>query len=178
MSKSILVSLVLLLSSWNVFGAKLPVTNGVPNLHKLTDSIYRGGRANEEGIAYLASLGTKTIINFEFDEAAIKWERAEAKKYGIKYISRPMQYKVAPTDAEIDKILGMMQDPKNYPLYIHCRHGKDRTGIVSAIFNVEVLGWTPERAYKDMLDKGFARWHRALEAYFKNRAAQVRKNAA
>lgn len=175
MSKSILFTLVLLVSQ-TVFAGKLPVTNGVPNLHKITDSIYRGGRANAEGLEYLASLGTKTIVNFEFDEAAIKFERAELKKYGIKFISRPMQYKTPPTDAEVDEILALMNDPKNYPIYIHCRHGKDRTGIISAIYNVEVLGWTPDRAYKDMLDKGFARFHRALEAYFKNRVGMKRQS--
>lgn len=149
-------------------------TNGVPNLFSVTDSIYRGGIPNADGVAYLASQGVKTFISLEFEEDDVAFEQQEVKKYGIKYLHRPMQYTDAPTDEQVNEILAQLQDVKNYPIYIHCRHGKDRTGLIVALFNVEVLGWTPKQAYDDMLKKGFAKFWWQLEQYYKRRTGMAR----
>ena len=39
----------------------------------------------------------------------------------------------------------------------HCSHGRDRTGLVSALVGRRLFGWTKEQGWKDMVDHGF-RW--------------------
>ena len=38
---------------------------------------------------------------------------------------------------------------------VHCTHGQDRTGFVIGVYRVVVDGWTPERAYGEMLAHNF-----------------------
>ena len=33
-----------------------------------------------------------------------------------------------------------------HPVYIHCEHGADRTGLLAALYRVKVQGWAPEDA--------------------------------
>lgn len=39
----------------------------------------------------------------------------------------------------------------------HCKHGRDRTGLISALVGMRLLGWTKEFALQNMLSHGF-RW--------------------
>ena len=39
----------------------------------------------------------------------------------------------------------------------HCVHGRDRTGLVSALVGMRLFGWSKDAAWKDMLAHGF-RW--------------------
>ena len=34
-------------------------------------------------------------------------------------------------------------------VFIHCQHGKDRTGLLAALYRVKYQGWTPEQAHKE-----------------------------
>ena len=43
-------------------------------------------------------------------------------------------------------MLGIINDPENQPVFIHCHHGKDRTGTVVACYRISHDGWTAERA--------------------------------
>lgn len=50
--------------------------------------------------------------------------------------------------ATMKSILQVMVDPRNYPLMIHCNHGKHRTGcVVAAVRKIE--GWS----VKDSIDE-------------------------
>jgi len=40
-------------------------------------------------------------------------------------------------------------------VYVHCRQGVDRTGLVVAAYRMLVQGWTLEQSKKEMLDAGF-----------------------
>ena len=46
----------------------------------------------------------------------------------------------------------MKQAPK--PIYVHCRAGVDRTGVVAAAYQVMIEGADPDQVIADM-----ARWH-------------------
>jgi len=149
--------------------ARVVVTNGIPNFQQVDEKVYRGGRVREGGYEFLQGLGVKTIINLEFDEEGIAEERAGIRGSGMKMISVPMQYRTAPTDEVIDDLLAKLQDPRLQPVYLHCKHGKDRTGLVMALYRVEVQGWTPKRAHDEMMELGFAKFWRVLEGYYKRR---------
>ncbi len=158
--------------------ARVEVTHGLPNFHKVSESVYRGGRAQEGGLEYLKESGFKTIINIENVDEFIKAESTEARRLGLKHISIPMEYKVDPDDAMIDRILALLQDPANFPIYLHCKHGKDRTGLVMALYRVEVQGWDAKKAYKEMYKLGFAKFWHKLDKYFRTRTGMVAQRGA
>jgi hypothetical protein len=48
----------------------------------------------------------------------------------------------------------------------HCVHGRDRTGLITALVGMRLLGWSKAQAWQDMLDHGF-RWELPdLDAYW------------
>jgi hypothetical protein len=47
------------------------------------------------------------------------------------------------------------RDPAAQPVFFHCRHGKDRTGTMAALYRIEVDGWTNEEAIEEMLAFGY-----------------------
>lgn len=143
---------------------------GIPNFHDVTDGISRGGRPNAADVEKLARDGVRTIINLENEMQVVKAEERQAKALGINFISSPMSWSVSPTDQQVDKILEIMSDPKNYPLFVHCKHGRDRTGMVVGLYRVLEQGWTAKKAYNEMLKLGFRPQLIALDSYFKERA--------
>jgi protein tyrosine/serine phosphatase len=42
-----------------------------------------------------------------------------------------------------------MRDPARQPVLVHCQYGVVRTGMMVAIYEVEVLGRDPEAAWAD-----------------------------
>jgi len=38
---------------------------------------------------------------------------------------------------------------------VHCQHGADRTGMMTAIYRIAVEGWSKEDAIKEMTEGGF-----------------------
>jgi len=55
--------------------------------------------------------------------------------------------------APVGAILRLLLDPQSYPVLIHCRAGKDRTGFVCAVIQL-VLGIAPEAVIRDYLRSG------------------------
>lgn len=51
-----------------------------------------------------------------------------------------------PTDAELVGIFRVLLDDSKKPILVHCRGGSDRTGIISALYEIEFLGVTKAAA--------------------------------
>lgn len=56
---------------------------------------------------------------------------------------------------EIDQLLQVFDDPKNYPILIHCKAGLHRTGVVVALYRQEKNGWSKELALEELKANGF-----------------------
>ena len=46
----------------------------------------------------------------------------------------------------MDWALRVAADPSRQPVLVHCRYGKDRTGVVIAAYRVVHEGWEPKAA--------------------------------
>lgn len=55
------------------------------------------------------------------------------------------------------KFFEIMDDPKSYPILIHCRAGLHRTGVLVALYRMEYEGWPVHRALEEMRALGFGR---------------------
>ncbi len=138
-------------------------------VREVAPGIFRGSRPETMGdLLQLKQMGIRTIYNLVTAKDDIRWEREYAAELGIRMVSIPMHPWVVPSDRKINHILEEIQDPANQPIYLHCRHGKDRTGLIFGIFRVEVQGWDAREAYDEMRDIGFTPWLAALEyAYWR-----------
>lgn len=132
--------------------------------------IYRGGQPETlEDFAFLQKTGIRTIINFKTTREEIARESRISEALGIRMISHPISPIFGVSDEEIDQIQSLMRDRDLQPVFIHCSHGKDRTGLMAGIYRVEQQGWTPEAAYAEMRSLGFSPWLVALRHRFWDR---------
>jgi protein tyrosine/serine phosphatase len=126
-----------------------------PPIELVTPGIYRGRRPDQATLQNLKALGVKTILNLEDDSGAVAKEKKSVAKLGMNFISEPMSGFWSPDDHEVDQIEAIMADTSRRPLFVHCLHGEDRTGLIVGLFRVFSQGWKPADAYKEMLAKGF-----------------------
>jgi tyrosine-protein phosphatase SIW14 len=146
-----------------------PLFAAIPNQQTISPQIIRGGRPSNADLDLLKSQGYKTIINFENDAKVVAIEKAYAEKLGFKFISKPMNPWSTPEDAEINDILKNMADAKNFPIFIHCQHGRDRTGLVSGVYRVLNQKWKQQAAHDEMLALGFRKIFLSMDKYFWNK---------
>jgi protein tyrosine/serine phosphatase len=125
----------------------------VKNFGKVNDHIYRGGQPGDGDYAELALIGIKTIIDLR--EHPEKYARRATESAGMRYINIPLDSKVPPTEAESNQFLQLVNDEKNWPVYIHCAGGRHRTGVLLAVYRMEVDGWDAQRAYGEMKEYKF-----------------------
>ena len=123
---------------------------GLPNLHKVSDALYRGAAPEDEGWAELKAMGIRTVVNLQ----SFHSDRAETGEHGLGYEHITMkawhaEYK------EFVRFLSIVSDPANQPVFVHCMHGADRTGAMCAAYRVAVQGWTPEEAVRELRDGGY-----------------------
>ncbi len=147
----------------------------IPNFHKVDKQLYRGGvLKTEQDILNLKKIDIRTVINLEwggvFRKASneIKKEQEWCQKADIKFIHIPLFPTKAPKKNDVDKILALIET-NDKPIYIHCRHGVDRTGFITAMYRIKYEQWTAARAYSEMINLGFHHyffyWKKSLLRY-------------
>jgi tyrosine-protein phosphatase SIW14 len=148
-------------------------TDHIPQFRKVSDGIYRGGRSDDKGFLLLWQLGIKTVVNLENDDDAIANETSALEKLGIREISLPMSGFWKPDDRTVNQALTLIANPLNYPIFVHCQHGQDRTGVVLGLFRVFEQKWTPKAAYDEMLDIGFHPALIFLDNYYREKTGMT-----
>ncbi len=138
----------------------------IPNENSISQNILRGGRPANADLDRLKVQGYKAIISFENNAQAIAAEKQYAEKLGFKFFSYPMNAWNKPNDSQINEVLMQMSEKQNYPLFIHCEHGRDRTGLVSALYRVLKQGWKAQDAHEEMLALGFRQIFFQMDNYF------------
>ena len=162
----ILLTIGMLLHVFTVQAA----SQAIPNFHQVTNEIYRGGRpSNDELTRLFRGQKIHTIIDVENNMPIVRQEKILAESMGMRFVSSPMEWEERPSDDQVDRLLTELKNSGNFPIFLHCRHGRDRTGLIMALYRVEVMGWSPERAYKEMLDLGFGTQYVELDRYFRER---------
>jgi len=121
----------------------------IDNFGQIGSTFYRGAQPAGEDYAALASLGVKTIIDLTGDDSDPA-EQGLTSRAGMTYVHIPMTTHVAPTAAQLDQFLKIVNDPASQPVYVHCVGGRHRTGVMTAAYRMSQDGWTAERAFSEM----------------------------
>jgi protein tyrosine/serine phosphatase len=149
-------------------------TDPATDFYTVSPGIYRGGRLTEAGVLTLKKLGVKTIINLEDDSEEIAQETQWAKAASITQLRESLSGYWAPDDKQVDRILKELADPAARPIYIHCKKGMDRTGIIVALHRVYNEGWAASKAEAERDALGFNHWLPNLDRYYLWKAARYK----
>jgi len=150
----------------------------LPNFHQVDPHLFRGGQPAVGGVSRLKSLGIRTIVNLRYEPDLVKAEQAEATAAGIAYYNIPMRGLNRPTDGQVTRILGLIDDPANGPVFVHCKAGSDRTGAIVACYRIARAAWTAERAIREAFDYGMMRAEYAKRSFVRAFYARLRKAGA
>ena len=134
---------------------------GLKNFHKVSDKLYRGAQPTAEGMVQLKKLGIKTIINLR----SLHSDRDEIGDTGLDYEHIRMTT-WNPEIEDVARFLNIVTDSDRTPVFVHCKHGSDRTGTMCAIYRIAVQDWTKEQAIQEMTqgDFGFHRiWSNLID---------------
>jgi len=133
---------------------------GVPNFHRVDQQVFRGAQPTGAGWNSLAKLGVKVVLDLRQDkeggEHMISVEAKAVQEAGMRYVNVPMKGVVAPSDDQIAKILTILNGPD--PVFVHCRQGKDRTGVAIACYRIAHDRWDNKRALDEAKALGM-HWH-------------------
>jgi protein tyrosine/serine phosphatase len=151
---------------------------GIQNFGKVNDHFYRGSLPKQSDYAALVALGVKTVISLR--QRPDERVRQMAERAGMRYINVPMKVRGYPQADLAPRFLALVNDPENWPVYVHCHGGRHRTGVMTAIYRMEIEGWDVQRAYAEMRQYGFyKRWgHGPLKAYVFDYYRQLQQGTA
>jgi protein tyrosine/serine phosphatase len=124
---------------------------GLANVGRVAPGVYRGAQPEAAGYATLQKMGIRTVINLRVSMS----ERAAVEAAGMQSFEVPMEMSRDGLRAKVDRALGLMADPANQPVFVHCRHGQDRTGIVVAAYRMKMERWPLADAEAEMQAFGF-----------------------
>jgi tyrosine-protein phosphatase SIW14 len=124
---------------------------GLANVGRVAPGIYRGAQPEADGYATLKKMGIRTVINLRTSMS----EKKGVEAAGMRSIEVPMEMSRDGLKAKVDRVVALMADPANRPLFVHCRQGQDRTGIVVAAYRMKVEGWSLPEAEAEMEAFGF-----------------------
>jgi len=126
-----------------VFAGSAP---GIDNFDQVDAHVYRGAQPSNAGFQYLAKLGVKTVIDLQEAGGRAMNEQQVVTSSGMKYINVPMTGLTPPTNEETDRILSILEDAGQGPVFVHCHRGADRTGAVIAAYRIDFHKWDNGRA--------------------------------
>lgn len=145
--------------NWAQPVGKTQLHQGLPNLFQVSPVLYRSAQPTAEGLNLLnqnlaVSYGLpkeiKTVVNLRNNEGDV----ALVVPTGVRYEQIPFDtWQVKETD--VVRFLKIVRNPNNQPVLLHCKHGADRTGMMTAIYRIVEQGWRKQDAIAEMAQGGF-----------------------
>ncbi|MHC8346637.1 phosphatase domain-containing protein [Pseudomonas sp. RT6P73] len=120
------------------------------NLYQMTPTLYRSALPNTENLPLLQQLQVKTVVSFiKVNDASWLGDAL------VKRVSIPLHADRV-DDADVLRVLRTLQEAEtNGPVLMHCKHGRNRTGLMAAMYRTVVQGWSKEEALKEMQQGGY-----------------------
>jgi len=127
---------------------------GVGDFAEVTPTLYRGSQPTHEGFKELAKMGIKIVVDVRGTKR--EGEGKEVRKLGMEYVSIPWHCPF-PRDEVFARSLKLLHDNPGKKVFVHCRLGDDRDGMMIASYRMAIETWSAEEAMKEMRTFGFAR---------------------
>jgi protein tyrosine/serine phosphatase len=118
----------------------------LPRFEQVTDRLYRGGQPRDGGLHRLRELGIDTIVNLRGASKSTRAEEVEARALGFNYFNVALPNWGRPQDNRVRRILLIVAAPQNGRVFVHCKDGVDRTGMIIALHRITHQGWDTDKA--------------------------------
>src|SRR6516165_2943015 len=120
----------------------------IKNFGRANDNYFRGAQPDSRDYPDLAAFGIKTVIDLTRDGRSD--EAGLVQRAGMRFYRIPLTTSEPPSDAAVTQFLKLVNDPANWPVFVHCQGGRHRTGVMTAVYRMTNDGWSANRAYDEM----------------------------
>ena len=131
---------------------------GVPDFVEVTPHFYRGGQPTRQGFENLHRLGVSLVVDLRGDRES---ERRLIHSLGMGYVALPWHCPF-PHDEVFARFLKLMRENSQRKVFVHCRLGDDRVGMMVAAYRMAEQHWSAEEAMQEMKASGFSAGHHLL----------------
>src|SRR5260221_8315596 len=121
----------------------------IKNFGQMDTGFYRGAQPMPEDFQSLKDLGVRTVIDLQDDPT--NYEKANVEALGMKYVNIPMSGYKKPKMSDVDTFLALVNNPDTGTIYVHCKAGIHRTGVMGAAYRFKKSGWDYNKAYQEMI---------------------------
>jgi tyrosine-protein phosphatase SIW14 len=131
--------------------------------------VYRSGVANPVMLKKtIGDYGIKSVVSLRDAREGASTDQYDAEEYtvrsmGLNYLKlSPKTWKKEgdappPVQTNVEQFLDLMDNPANYPVWIHCFAGTHRTGIYCALYRMEYQQWDSARAMEELKSMGYVK---------------------
>jgi protein tyrosine/serine phosphatase len=134
------------------------------NFFRLDEKVYRSAQPNRKGFEELKRLGIRNVLSFRDHHADDRY----AKGLGLSLYRVKMEAGGI-SDEQVVESLRIIRTAKG-PIVIHCWHGADRTGLISAMYRILHQNWSKEEAIEELMKGGYG-----YHALYRNIPEYIRK---
>ena len=151
------IAIALLLSACATAPPPPPPVKGLPRNFGVVEEgkLYRGSQPTADEIENLFRRGVKTIV--KLNVADLEMERSATGELGMRLFEIPLNARTVGTSKEcgdVERAYQAITDPMNWPVYVHCDHGRDRTGFLIGLYRERVEGWAFPQVSDDLARYG------------------------
>lgn len=144
------------------------LSTDLPNFGQVAENLYRGGQPTSNGFAELKTMGVGVIINFRQEPSETTLEKREVESLGMIYIAMPWNAHDKLSNANVERFLEAIRDHPETKVFVHCKRGADRTGMMVAAYRIAMQHEKVADALSEMYQFHFAGfWHPQLARYVK-----------
>jgi tyrosine-protein phosphatase SIW14 len=157
--------ILLALGSSTTFAFTGPETPNIHNFRVVNDHLYSGAQPTPQDLKDLAKLGIKTVIDLRMGDEHAGEEKKLVEALGMRYVNVPMKGLARPKDEQISQVLSILESSSEWPIFVHCRRGKDRTGTVIACYRISHDHWQNQKALSEARSNGLSRLEIGMQHY-------------
>jgi protein tyrosine/serine phosphatase len=169
------IVVLLLLLSGSAFAQDTTGYDELPRFQQVSERLYRGAQPRDGGIVRLRELGINTVINLRGANQRTRAEETEVRAVGLNYFNVSLPNWARPQDDRVARILRIIATPENGKIFIHCRDGVDRTGMIVAIYRMTHDRWSSNQALAEAERFGMRRTQFWMRDYAEDYGERVNK---
>ena len=114
--------------------------------------VYRAGIYSKDSLRRILKLQRiRTVLQFSGDVSPRfqEYDAIVAQQPGLRHIKMPRLATTVPSYQDTMTVMAILNDSNNWPVLVHCEHGRDRTGYFIMLYRILHDGWTWEHALQE-----------------------------
>ncbi len=123
---------------------------GVENFARIGQTLYRGAQPKSFAYNELKNIGVAIVVDFREEKSEIASEKRAVEGTGMQFVSLPWTASHGPVSEEVTSFLNLVRANPDKKIFVHCRRGADRTGLMVAVYRINFDHWTPAQAVAEM----------------------------